>query len=110
MQVRDISRTKVFRFTDRCCVFLSTFICVVFFLYVLGCYQEFLISTRVMLLDICSWSAVLLVGLTAFSLVQVFFYGSIRKGFFRGKIIQDIIHMSIALLILFFSRFIISFV
>lgn len=110
MQVKDISRTRIFRFSDRSSAFLAIFTCLVFFLYALGSYQDFLIFSRILLLRICRFSSVTLISFSVFSLAQIFFYGSIKKGFFRVKLIEHIIYLVIALLMLSFSMFIISFV
>ncbi|MCQ2604723.1 MAG: hypothetical protein MJ215_06785 [Spirochaetia bacterium] len=108
MQLVDISRSKIYRFCDKCCVFLAAVDILVFFLYILGCYQYFLDSTRIVLVNIGLYVTVLLMGTTIFSLVLAMFFHFIRRKLMWKRIIFNVSFFVLALFLMTFFIFILT--
>ena len=108
MQVKDLSRTRIFRLINRCSIFMAVFTAFVFFFYVLGSYQSFLPKTMMLLLYCTVWSSLALIGCSVFVIVLLLTFIARRRVFAVKKLIAQIFFILMAFVFLYISMFIIA--
>jgi len=108
MQVKDLSRTTVFKLLNRCSIFMAVSTAFVFFYYVLGSYQAFLPETMILLLRCIIWSSLALIGFSVVVIIMLLTFIGSRRAYAIKKLFAQIFFILMAFTFLYVSMFIIA--